>query len=165
MRTRLITGCSTGLGRDVARAVLARGWNAVITARNVATIADIVAGHTTTALAVELDVTRGHQIADAVQQAEARFGAIDVLVNNAGYGYRGAVEEASEAEIRALFDTNFCGLVAMTQAVLPGMALVHEYLLRLSSFRRSDYLTRIETGMPRLVMRFSTLQPIFASIR
>jgi NAD(P)-dependent dehydrogenase (short-subunit alcohol dehydrogenase family) len=70
---------------------------------------------------LQLDVRERGQIAEAAQQTEARFGAIDVLVNNAGYGYRAAVEEASEQDIRDLFDTNFFGLVFMTQAVLPGM--------------------------------------------
>ena len=101
MPTWMITGCSTGLGRDLARSVLARGWNAVVTARDPATVADIVAGHADTALAVRLDVTDGVEIAEAVRQAETRFGAIDVLVNNAGYGYRGAVEEASDKIGRA----------------------------------------------------------------
>src|SRR6202034_3255395 len=82
---------------------------------------DLVAGHEATAAALPLDVTNPDQIKHAVQATEARFGAIDVLVNNAGYGYRGAVEEAADAEIRDLFETNFFGLVAMTQAVLPGM--------------------------------------------
>ncbi len=121
MPTWFITGCSTGFGRTLAQAVLARGWNAVVTARDPATVADIVAGHEATALGLKLDVTEESQIAAAVQQAEARFGGIDVLVNNAGYGFRGAVEEASQAEIRQLFDVNFFGLIAMTQAVLPGM--------------------------------------------
>lgn len=134
MPTWMITGCSTGLGRELARSVLARGWNAVVTARDSATVADIVAGHADTGLAVRLDVTDGVEIAEAVRQAEARFGAVDVLVNNAGYGYRGAVEEASEAEIRTLFDTNFFGLVAMTQAVLPGMrARGRGYIINISS--------------------------------
>jgi NAD(P)-dependent dehydrogenase (short-subunit alcohol dehydrogenase family) len=70
---------------------------------------------------LKLDVAKSIQVTEAVRQAQARFGGIDVLVNNAGYGYRGAVEEASQAEIRELFDTNFFGLVAVTQAVLPGM--------------------------------------------
>jgi NAD(P)-dependent dehydrogenase (short-subunit alcohol dehydrogenase family) len=121
MPTWLITGCSTGFGRELARAVLARGWNAVVTARDPATVADIVAGHEATALALRLDVTDPAQVAEAARAAEARFGAIDVLVNNAGYGYRGAVEEADDAEIRQLFETNVFGLVAMTKAVLPGM--------------------------------------------
>ncbi len=102
-------------------AVLARGWNAVVTARNPADIADIAAAHGERCLPLKLDVTDRGQIAEAVKQAEARFGGIDVLVNNAGYGYRGAVEEAAEQDIRALFETNVFGLIFMTQAVLPGM--------------------------------------------
>lgn len=121
MATWLITGCSTGFGRELASAVLARNWNAVVTARDPATIQDIVAGHDVSALALRLDVTDPKQVASAVKEAEARFGAVDVLVNNAGYGYRGAVEEADEAEVRELFETNFFGLVSMIQAVLPGM--------------------------------------------
>lgn len=121
MATWLITGCSTGFGRELASAVLARNWNAVVTARDPATVQDIVAGHDVSALALRLDVTDPKQVASAVKEAEARFGAIDVLVNNAGYGYRGAVEEADETEVRELFETNFFGLVSMIQAVLPGM--------------------------------------------
>ena len=121
MATWLITGCSTGFGRELASAVLARNWNAVVTARDPATIQDIVAGHDVSALALRLDVTDPEQVASAAKEAEARFGAIDVLVNNAGYGYRGAVEEADETEVRELFETNFFGLVSMIQAVLPGM--------------------------------------------
>nr|WP_294544495.1 oxidoreductase [uncultured Rhodopila sp.] len=117
----LITGCSSGFGRELARAVLAREWNAVVTARDPAAVADLVAGHAGTALSLKLDVRDRGQIDAAVREAEARFGAIDVLVNNAGYGYRGAVEEAADSEIRDLFDTNFFGLVAVTQAVLPGL--------------------------------------------
>jgi NAD(P)-dependent dehydrogenase (short-subunit alcohol dehydrogenase family) len=134
MPTWLITGCSTGIGRELARTILSRDWNAIVTARDPATVADIVTGHVDTALALKLDVTDPSQIAEAARQAEARFGAIDVLVNNAGYGYRGAVEEASDAEIRDLFDTNFFGLVAMTQAVLPGMrARGHGHIVNISS--------------------------------
>jgi NAD(P)-dependent dehydrogenase (short-subunit alcohol dehydrogenase family) len=121
MPTWLITGCSTGFGRELALAVLARGWNAVVTARNPADIADIGAGHEQRCLALRLDVTDRQQIAEVVRQAEARFGGIDVLVNNAGYGYRGAVEEAEEQDIRRVFETNFFGLVFMTQAVLPNL--------------------------------------------
>jgi NAD(P)-dependent dehydrogenase (short-subunit alcohol dehydrogenase family) len=121
MATWLITGCSTGFGRELARTVLARGGNAVVTARDPATVRDIVAAHEKSALALRLDVTERQQIDAAVGEAESRFGAIDVLVNNAGYGFRGAVEETDDAEMRQLFDTNFFGLVAMTQRVLPGM--------------------------------------------
>jgi NAD(P)-dependent dehydrogenase (short-subunit alcohol dehydrogenase family) len=121
MQTWLITGCSTGFGRELALAVLARGWQVAVTARNPDDVADIAAAHPERSLALKLDVRDRSQIAAAVERTEARFGAIDVLVNNAGYGYRAAVEEAGEQDVRGLFDTNFFGLVFMTQAVLPGM--------------------------------------------
>ena len=121
MATWLITGCSTGLGRALAQAVLAHGHNAVVTARNAATLEDIASGFPDTALALPLDVTDKAQISSAVEQARTRFGNVDVLVNNAGYGYRSAVEEADDADIRQLFDTNVFGAVDMIQAVLPGM--------------------------------------------
>ena len=116
-----ITGCSTGFGRELAKLVLARGWRAVVTARNLAQVQDITASHPETALPMQLDVTRASAIASAVQQAEARFGRVDVLVNNAGYGYLAAVEEGEDDQVRAMFETNFFGLVALTKAVLPGM--------------------------------------------
>ena len=121
MSTWLISGCSTGLGRCLATSVLERGCNAVITARNVAVIEDIAARYPGTARAVALDVTDQAQISAAAGAAEDQFGAVDVLVNNAGYGYRSAVEEADEADVRQLFATNFFGAVALTKAVLPGM--------------------------------------------
>lgn len=121
MATWLITGCSTGLGRALAQAVLAHGHNAVVTARNVSTVEDIAAAFPDTALALPLDVTDRAQISSAVQQARTRFGGVDVLVNNAGYGYRAAVEEADDADIRQLFDTNVFGAVDMIKAVLPDM--------------------------------------------
>jgi len=116
-----ITGCSTGFGRELARQVLQKGWRAVVTARNPASVADLVQLAPERALAVALDVTDAGQITAAVQAATERFGAIDVLVNNAGYGYQSSVEEGDEAEIRAQFDANVFGLFAMTRAVLPGM--------------------------------------------
>src|SRR5919112_4590552 len=121
MSTWLITGCSTGLGRDLARAVLERGHNAVVTARDASTVADLVEAHPDTALALSLDVTDQAQVTAAVQQAEERFGGVGVLVNNAGYGYRAAVEEGEDADVAQLFATNFFGPVAMIKAVLPGM--------------------------------------------
>ncbi|WP_299036722.1 oxidoreductase [uncultured Pseudokineococcus sp.] len=121
MTTWLITGCSTGLGRSLAEAVLARGDSAAVTARDVSAVEDLVAAHPGTALALALDVTDAAQVAEAVRAAEERFGGVDVLVNNAGYGYRGAVEEGDDADVRRLFDTNFFGAVAMVKAVLPGM--------------------------------------------
>lgn len=121
MATWLITGCSTGLGRALAQAVLAHGHNAVVTARNPATLEDIAAAYPDTALVLPLDVTDRAQIGTVVQQAQTRFGSVDVLVNNAGYGYRAAVEEADDADIRQLFDTNVFGAVDMIKAVLPDM--------------------------------------------
>ena len=121
MSTWMITGCSTGLGRDLAQAVLAHGHQAVVTARDAAKVQDLADAFPETALAVALDVTDAAQVAEAVRQAEQRFGGVDVLANNAGYGYRAAVEEGEEGEVAQLFATNFFGAVAMTKAVLPGM--------------------------------------------
>jgi NAD(P)-dependent dehydrogenase (short-subunit alcohol dehydrogenase family) len=120
-RTWLITGCSTGLGRSLAEAVLAHGDNAVVTARDVAKVEDLAKAYPDTALALSLDVTDATRIAAVVRQAADRFGGVDVLVNNAGYGYRAAVEEGDDVDVRRLFDTNFFGAVAMIKAVLPGM--------------------------------------------
>lgn len=119
--TWLITGCSTGLGRALAEAVLARGDNAAVTARDVTTIERLAEAYPENALALPLDVTDAGQIAAATRQAIARFGDIDVLVNNAGYGYRAAVEEGDPRDVQRLFDTNFFGAVAMIKSVLPGM--------------------------------------------
>jgi NAD(P)-dependent dehydrogenase (short-subunit alcohol dehydrogenase family) len=116
-----ITGCSTGFGRELAQLVLRRGWRAVVTARDAARVEDLTAGHEDRALALDLDVTSDDQIKAAVAQTEKRFGAIDVLVNNAGYGYQSSIEEGVDEEIRAQFETNVFGLAAMTRAVLPGM--------------------------------------------
>ncbi len=121
MTTWLITGCSSGLGRHLAEAVLKRGWNAVVTARDPAKVEDIVARYPDKALALALDVTDRKQVHEAVRLAEARFGAVDVLVNNAGHGYRAAVEEGDEAETAELFAANFFGPVALIKAALPGM--------------------------------------------
>ena len=117
----LVTGCSTGFGRELARLVLERGWRAVVTARNPDQVEDLVQGHQDNALALKLDVTNAAQVAAAAKAAQDRFGQIDVLVNNAGYGYLAAIEEGEDHEIRAMFEANFFGLAAMTRAVLPGM--------------------------------------------
>ncbi len=116
-----ITGCSTGFGRELARLVLDRGWRAVVTARNPDQVADLVHGNEDRAIALKLDVTDVSQVADAAKAAQDRFGRVDVLVNNAGYGYLAAVEEGEDGEVRAMFEANFFGLVAMTNAVLPAM--------------------------------------------
>ena len=121
MSTWLITGCSTGLGRALAEAVLAAGHNAVVTARDPGTVADLAEKYPGTALVQQLDVTDHDRIRAVAGEAEARFGGVDVLVNNAGYGYRAAVEEGDEADVAQLFATNVFGPVAMIKAVLPGM--------------------------------------------
>jgi NAD(P)-dependent dehydrogenase (short-subunit alcohol dehydrogenase family) len=121
MTTWLITGCSTGLGRAFAEAVLARGDNAVVTARDAAKVRDLAEKHPDTALALPLDVTDDAQVTAAVAAAEERFGGVDVLVNNAGYGYRAAVEEGEDGPVQQLFDTHVFGAVRTIKAVLPGM--------------------------------------------
>nr|WP_320012774.1 oxidoreductase [uncultured Desulfobulbus sp.] len=119
-RSWLITGCSTGLGRALAELLIIRGERVVATARNPETVQDIVAGHEN-ARALKLDVTSSEDIRSAVEETEQQFGGLDVLVNNAGYGYISSIEEAEEDEYRSLFETNLFGLIALTRAVLPGM--------------------------------------------
>lgn len=124
-----ITGCSTGFGRELAKLVLARGWRAVITARDVVAIQDLVQGSEERAIAVALDVTKPSQIDAAVSIAKAKFGAIDVLVNNAGYGYLAAIEEGEDEAVRAMFEANVFGVVNMTKAILPTMRAQHGGLI------------------------------------
>ena len=129
-----ITGCSSGFGHELAKLVLARGWRAIVTARDKARVADLVRGAEDHALALDLDITDARQIAAAVSAAEHRFGGIDVLVNNAGYGYQSSVEEGDDAEIRAQFDANVFGLFALTRAVLAGMRARHRgHVLNITS--------------------------------
>ena len=117
-----ITGCSEGgIGAGIARAVLKRGYNAVVTARNTEKVAGIVKDYPETALALALDVTDRAGVTAAVKAAQEHFGQIDVLVNNAGYCYRSSVEEAERGGVDRMFETNFFGPVALIQAVLPGM--------------------------------------------
>jgi NAD(P)-dependent dehydrogenase (short-subunit alcohol dehydrogenase family) len=117
----LITGCSTGIGREIARAALEAGHSVAVTARNVDAVADFVDQFGDRALALPLDVTNRDQITAVVGEVEKAFGGIDVLVNNAGYGYMAAVEEGEDAEVRKLFDTNYFGVVDTLKTVLPGM--------------------------------------------
>jgi NAD(P)-dependent dehydrogenase (short-subunit alcohol dehydrogenase family) len=117
----LITGCSTGLGREIARAALEKGHRVAATARKPSDVEDIVRAHPDRAIACALDVTDRAQIRAAVAATEQAFGAIDVLVNNAGYGYMAALEEGEDHEVRRLFDTNYFGVVDTLKAVLPGM--------------------------------------------
>ena len=116
-----ITGCSTGFGRQLAQHTLSLGYPTVVTARNPGQIEDIVAGHEDLALVLRLDVTVPAQIEAAVAAAQARFGRIDVLVNNAGVGYFGSFEESDLDAVRSMLEINVWGLANMTRAVLPGM--------------------------------------------
>ena len=117
----LITGCSRGLGRALAEQVLASGYRAVVTARRPADLADLAEAGGNRALVLPLDVTQRAQIDAAVTQATASFGRVDVLVNNAGYGYLGAIEEGDDEGVRALFDTDLFAPVDLIKAVLPAM--------------------------------------------
>ena len=117
--TWFITGASSGFGRAFAEHALAQGHNVVATARDPARLADLVALAPDRVLAAALDVDAHGAAEEAVKAAIARFGRIDVLINNAGYGVVGAFEETSDAELRALMDTNFFGAMAVTRAALP----------------------------------------------
>lgn len=116
----LITGCSTGFGRELAKQVIELGNKTVVTARKVDDVKDIVEGHAN-AISIALDVTKPNEIAAAVKTTLEKFGRIDVLVNNAGIGYFGAIEESEDDAVRKMFEINVFGLAKMTQAVLPSM--------------------------------------------
>ena len=129
-----ITGCSTGFGLELARLVVARGWRVAVTARDRARVAALADGAEDRVLPLALDVARQDQVTQAVDAARARFGGVDVLVNNAGYGYQAAIEEGEDAEIRAQFEANVFGLFALTRAVLPLMrAKRHGHVINITS--------------------------------
>ncbi|WP_255547507.1 oxidoreductase [Mucilaginibacter sp. dw_454] len=121
----LITGCSTGFGRELAKEVLKAGYRAGVASRKVEDVQDIVDEYPDTAIAVKLDVTDQTEIKSAVAQVNEKFGQIDVLVNNAGIGYFGAIEESEEDEVRRMFEINFWGLTHTTTEVLPLMRAKH----------------------------------------
>jgi NAD(P)-dependent dehydrogenase (short-subunit alcohol dehydrogenase family) len=114
-----VTGTSSGFGRSIVEALIERGDRVVATARDPRALADLVARAPERVAALQLDVTKPEEIRSAVASALERFGAIDVLVNNAGFSVVGALEETSEVELRAVFEPMFFGAVAMTQALLP----------------------------------------------
>lgn len=118
-RVWLITGSSTGFGRALAEAALAQGDRVIVTARNPDKIQDLEQQYPHTAKVACLDVTNPETIQTAVQSGLETFGRIDVLVNNAGYGLLGAIEEVSDRQIRDQFETNFFGLLNVTRAVIP----------------------------------------------
>lgn len=115
-----VTGTSTGFGHALAKELIDHGYPVAITARHTEQISDLVEDHEQ-AIALPLDVTKKDQVKDAVKTALDKFGRIDVLVNNAGYGYFGAIEESDEETVRKLFETNFWGLSDLTRSVLPTM--------------------------------------------
>lgn len=144
-RVWLITGCSTGIGREIANLVLASGQRAAVTARNPDSVADLVAAYPDQALALALDVTENMAVTAAVNKTQQHFGTIDVLVNNAGYGYMSALEEGEDAEVRKLFDTNFFGVVDLIKAVLPIMREQDSgYIINMSS------MTGLVTNPPNI---------------
>ncbi|MBC7566539.1 MAG: SDR family NAD(P)-dependent oxidoreductase [Pedobacter sp.] len=117
----MITGCSIGFGRKLAKQALALGHNVAVSSRNIEHIKDIVLSYPDTAIPVALDVTKSDDISNAVKQVSEIFGSVDVLVNNAGIGYFGSLEESNDAETRRMFDINFFGLADITKAILPIM--------------------------------------------
>ena len=132
-------GASSGLGAALARAVLDHGDNAAITARNTGHVQGLAGAYPDSALALRLDVTDHGQVVAAVSAATERFGAVDVLVNNAGHGFRAAVEEAAADEVGELFATNFFGPVDLIKQVLPQMRA-----------RRSGIIVNVSSiGAPR----------------
>ena len=134
LETWLVTGTSSGFGLEIAKAVLAAGGRVVATARKSETLEALVTAAPDRVLALALDVMNPAQIAAALAAAQARFGAVDVLVNNAGYGLIGTVEQVSDADIRHMFEVNFFGVVAMTRALLPPMRQrKHGFIVNISS--------------------------------
>lgn len=121
IRVWFITGCSSGFGRALAETVLEQGEIVVLTARNPQQIKDLTASFPDRTLAVQLDVTKPEEVREAVKQAIANFGRIDVLVNNAGCEVAGVIEEVPDKEVRREFETNFFGVLEVLRAVLPHM--------------------------------------------
>ena len=117
----LISGCSTGFGREIAISALEAGDMVAVTSRNTEDIRDICKKYPSTSFALNLDVTNADQIIECVRNVISKFGRIDVLVNNAGYGYLSAIEEGEGEEVSKLFNTNFFGALELTKQVLPVM--------------------------------------------
>ena len=134
MKTWFITGSSSGIGKEIARTVLKRGDNAVIMARSVETLKELVEQYPDRTLAVPLELTDKVSIKSAVEAANERFGSIDILVNNAGHGYRSAVEEGESENVAEVFGTNFFGAVELIKLILPQMREKHRgAIINLSS--------------------------------
>ncbi|MEP6611235.1 MAG: SDR family NAD(P)-dependent oxidoreductase [Mucilaginibacter sp.] len=133
-KTIFITGASRGFGKIWAEAFLKRGDKVIATARNTDTLNDLVAAYGDAVLPIQLDVNNREQVFASIEQAKQHFGTIDVLINNAGYGLFGTIEETSEQEARDQVETNVFGLLWATQAVLPVMrAQGHGHIIQVSS--------------------------------
>ncbi|WP_338874161.1 oxidoreductase [Spirosoma sp. SC4-14] len=129
-----ITGISGGLGNALANAAMQEGHFVIGTFRHDQQVADFNGVNTGKGFAVKLDITNRSQIEDVVRRVVDQFGRVDVLVNNAGFGFAGAIEEASENEIRAVFEANFFGTLALTRAFLPLFRKQrHGYIMQISS--------------------------------
>lgn len=135
MKVWFITGCSRGFGKELVKELLNNTEHYVVaTARNLSSLQDIATQYPNRVLALKLDVTNQLEIQSAVEQTIEKFGKIDVLVNNAGYGVAGAVEEFSMQEIRGIFETNVFGLMFITKAVLPIMRMQRSgHIMNISS--------------------------------
>jgi NAD(P)-dependent dehydrogenase (short-subunit alcohol dehydrogenase family) len=134
-KTILITGASRGFGKLWAEAFLKRGDKVAATARNLSSLDDLVSKYGDNILPVQLDVTDHSAVTSAVKEVADHFGHIDILINNAGYGLFGTVEETTEQQARAQMETNFFGLLWVTQAVLPVMrAQKSGHIIQVSSF-------------------------------
>lgn len=130
----LITGCSKGLGKALAEVVLEKGYRLVATARQSSDLADLKQRFGDAVRPLALDVTNGSAVREVLQSAEETFGRVDVLVNNAGYGYLAAIEEGEDEQVRALMETNVYGPLTLIKAVLPSMRLRrHGAIVNLSS--------------------------------
>jgi len=114
-----ITGTSSGIGRELAEEALAQGYRVVATARKPEVLRDLIEKYPETALAVKLDVTNKDDVAESVRQTLEKFGRIDVVVNNAGYGLVGALEEPGDEQIRRQFETNLFGVINVLRGTLP----------------------------------------------
>ena len=121
MKTLLITGASTGFGRSIAKESLARGHRVVLAVRSPESVADLIEGHAGQAAAIQFDLTNPDDPAKAVAETISRYGQLDVLVNNAGYGLLAALEETTDEQIQRNLETNFTGPLRLIRAALPEM--------------------------------------------